>query len=154
MLILGIDPGSSITAFGIINPKTKESSYGYLKLSSKINMEDKLYKVFLFVKDIIKDNNIDSVAVEGSFYSVNIQSATILSQIRAAVIIAAKDSNIDVYQYQPKEVKQAVCGYGGAKKEQIKFIVEKTLNISLEKEPLDVSDALAIALTHIYTMNF
>ena len=154
MHILGVDPGSSITAFGLVNSKNKKASYDFLKLSKKLSHEDKIYKVYLYAKEILSNNNIDSVALEDSFYSVNIKSAMILSQVRAAVIIAVKECGIEISQYQPREVKQAVCGYGGATKEQVRFIVEKTLNTSLDNQPLDVSDALAIALTHIYTMNF
>ncbi len=152
MLILGVDPGSSITAYGIVDSKTKEADFGYLKIPAKNKQEDKVYKVFLYIKDIILNNVIDGVAVEGAFYSVNVQSSMLLSQIRAAVIVAAKECGKDVFQYQPRVIKQAVCGYGNAQKEQVKFIVEKTLKVDLKKEPFDVSDALAIALTHIYTI--
>jgi len=152
MLILGIDPGSSITAYGLINTKTKSVEYGYIKLKKSLSKEDKIYKIFLYVKDVIENNNVENVAVEDSFYSVNIQSSMLLSEVRAAVIIASKEKNIDIYQYLPRQVKQAVCGYGAATKEQIKFIVEKTLKIDLKNQPLDVSDALGVALTHIYTL--
>ncbi len=152
MHILGVDPGSSITAFGIVDSQTKQASFDFLKLPKKLSQEDKIYKVYLYTKNIIENNGVDGVVLEGTFYSVNIKSAMILSQMRAAVIVAAKEFGIDIFQYQPREIKQAVCGYGGAAKEQIRFIVEKTLSVSLENQPLDVSDALAIALTHIYTI--
>ncbi len=152
MLILGIDPGSSITACGLIDTKTKDVEYDYIKLKKSLSKEDKIYKIFLYVKKIIENNNVENVAVEDSFYSVNIQSSMLLSEVRAAVIIASKEKNIGIYQYLPRQVKQAVCGYGAATKEQIKFIVEKTLKIDLTNQPLDVSDALGVALTHIYTL--
>ena len=152
MLILGIDPGSSITAYGLIDTKTKNVKYDYIKLKKSLSKEDKIYKIFLYTKEIIENNSVESVAVEDSFYSVNIQSSMLLSEVRAAVIIASKEKNIDIYQYLPRQVKQAVCGYGAATKEQIKFIVEKTLKIDLKDQPLDVSDALGVALTHIYTL--
>ncbi len=152
MLILGIDPGSSITAYGLIDTKTKNVKYDYIKLKKSLSKEDKIYKIFLYTKEIIENNSVENVAVEDSFYSVNIQSSMLLSEVRAAVIIASKEKNIDIYQYLPRQVKQAVCGYGAATKEQIKFIVEKTLKIDLKNQPLDVSDALGVALTHIYTL--
>ncbi len=152
MLILGIDPGSSITAYGLIDTKTKNVKYDYIKLKKSLSKEDKIYKIFLYTKEIIENNSVENVAVEDSFYSVNIQSSMLLSEVRAAVIIASKEKNIDIYQYLPRQVKQAVCGYGAATKEQIKFIVEKTLKINLKNQPLDVSDALGVALTHIYTL--
>ncbi len=152
MLILGIDPGSSITAYGLIDSKTKKSDYGYIKLKKGLAKEEKVYRIFLYIKNILENNLIDSVALEDTFYSVNIQSAMLLSEIRASVIIAAKELNVRIYQYLPRQVKQAVCGYGGATKEQIKFLVENTLKINLSNQPLDVSDALGVALTHIYTL--
>lgn len=150
MFILGIDPGSSVTAYGLIDSKTKQSEYGFIKLKKQLTHEDKIHKIFLYVKETIASHRVDSVAVENSFYALNVQSAMLLSQVRAAVIIAAKENSIGICQYLPRQVKQAVCGYGAATKEQIRFVVEKTLNIHLNKQPLDVSDALAVALTHIY----
>ncbi len=151
MFTIGIDPGSSITACAFVNLDTKESYFDYLKLDKNLSHEKKMHEVFLYIKHILSEHPVQSVAVEGSFYSVNVQSALLLSQIRAAVIIGAMESGYYVYQYLPRQVKQAVCGYGNASKEQVRFVVEKTLGIDLSSEPLDVSDAFAIALTHIYS---
>lgn len=154
MYILGIDPGSRITAYGIVDVENNDFSYTYLKLKSKRSLEDKIYDIFKFTIDIIDNSKIDSVAIENPFYSVNIKSSMILSQIKGAIIAAVKMRGLDIYQYSPREIKKSVCGYGAAEKEQVRFIVEKTLHIDLKKEPLDVSDALSVALTHSYTKKF
>ncbi len=151
MFIIGIDPGSSITACGLIDPSSHEILCDYIKFKKSMDHQKKMYEIFLYVKRMLKEYPIKDVALEGSFYSVNVQSAMLLAQIRACVTVAAMDMGFTVYQYLPRQVKQAVCGYGNATKEQIRYIVEKTLNVDLSGYPLDVSDALAIALTHMYS---
>ncbi len=151
MLILGIDPGSSITACGLVDSQSKQTFFNYIKLKKNLNQNEKLYSVYKFILRVLKDFQPQEVAIETPFYSVNIQSAMLLSEIKAASIIAAKEEGLDVFQYTPREIKQAICGYGAADKNQIKFVVEKTLKINLKEMPFDVSDALAVALTHIYT---
>ncbi|WP_022669914.1 crossover junction endodeoxyribonuclease RuvC [Hippea alviniae] len=153
MLILGVDPGSKITACGLIDSSTKHSFWEIKKINNRLKQTDKIFEVFEFILKVIEKYKPEELAVESPFHSVNIKSAMILSEIKAAVIVAAKFKNINVYQYSPREVKQAICGYGAADKNQIKFVVEKTLKVSLKDELLDVSDALALALTHIYTHN-
>ncbi|AEA33337.1 crossover junction endodeoxyribonuclease RuvC [Hippea maritima] len=151
MLILGVDPGSSITACGFIDPTTKKTDFDFIKFKQKTSQEEKIFGVFEFLDNAIKNFKPNEVVVESPFYSVNIKSAMVLSEIKAAVIIAAKQNNLKVFQYTPRQIKQAICGYGAADKNQVRFVLEKTLNINLKDEPLDVSDALAVALTHIYT---
>jgi len=153
MLILGIDPGSKITACGIIDPSTKDSFWETKRLSNRLKQDDKIFEIFKFVSTVIDKYKPTEIAIESPFHSVNIKSAMVLSEIKSAAIVAAKLKNLNVYQYSPREVKQSICGYGAADKNQVKFVIEKTLNISLKDELLDVSDALAVALTHIYTKN-
>ncbi len=152
MLIIGIDPGSTLTACGFIETEQKEIFYDYKKLDNKKSHDERVYDVYLYIKRLLEKYPVTDVALEGSFYSVNIQSALLLAQVRAAIVVAAMDMGFRVHQYLPKQIKQAVCGYGNASKEQIRFIVEKTLGIKLDNAPLDVSDALAVALTHFYTI--
>ncbi len=151
MLILGIDPGSTITACGLIDSSTKETLFDFIKLRRNIQQDDKVYLVYKFINEILDQFKPTEVAIEAPFYSVNIQSAMLLSEIKAASIIAAKRHELPIYQYTPKQVKQAICGYGAADKNQVKFVIEKTLKLDLKNNPLDVSDAIAVALTHIYT---
>jgi len=150
MLILGIDPGSAITACGLINSLTKEIQFDYIKLKRSLKQEDKIYAVYNFVKEILHKFKPEQVAIETPFYSVNIQSAMLLSEIKAASIIASKEFGLQISQYTPREIKQSICGYGAADKDQVRFVLEKTLKVDLKNLPLDVSDALAVALTHIY----
>ncbi len=150
MLILGIDPGSTITACGLINPSTKEIYYDFIKLKKKLKQEEKIFAVYNFIKEILKQYNPTEVAIETPFYSVNIQSAMLLSEIKAAAIIAVKQHGIEIEQYTPRQIKQSICGYGAADKNQVRFVVEKTLKLDLKDQPLDISDSLAVALTHIY----
>ncbi len=151
MLILGIDPGSTITACGIIDSLSKRTIFDYIKLKRNLNQNDKIYSVYRFIQEVVREFQPEEVAIETPFYSVNIQSAMLLSEIKAASIIAAKQEGLTVFQYTPRQIKQAICGYGAADKSQIRFVVEKTLKLDLKELPFDVSDAIAVALTHIYT---
>ncbi len=151
MLILGIDPGSTITACGIIDSLSKKTVFDYIKLKKNSSHEDKVFSVYKFILGILKEFQPEEVAIETPFYSVNIQSAMLLSEIKAASIIAAKQEGLTVFQYTPRQIKQAICGYGAADKSQIRFVVEKTLKLDLKGLPFDISDAIAVALTHIYT---
>jgi len=148
LTILGIDPGSKVTAFGIVDCLNKTCSYDFVRLTSIPNFDDKLYLVFKKTKEIIDKYEIEEVAIEDVFYSVNIKSSFKLSEIKGAALVAAKISGKSVTHYLPKEIKQAISGYGAASKAQLRFIIEKIFNIKLEKTPLDVSDAISIALAH------
>ncbi len=150
MLILGIDPGSQITACGLIESSTKKTSFEYIKLKKKLAQEEKIYSVYRFIEEVLNKYSPKEVAIETPFYSVNVRSAMLLSEIKAASIIASKKNQVPIFQYTPRQIKQAICGYGAANKNQIRFVLEKTLKIDLSKSPLDVSDAIAVALTHIY----
>ena len=148
MIILGIDPGSKTTAFGIVDCLNKTFEYDFISLQKIQNFDDKLYAVFLKTQEVIKNHNINEAAVEDVFYSVNIKSSLKLSEIKGAILAAIKLSNINVAHYSTREIKQAISGYGAASKTQLKFIIEKTFNKKLDNLPLDVSDAISIALAH------
>ncbi len=148
LIILGIDPGSKITAFGIVDCLNKICSYDFIKLQNISNFDDKLRMVFEKTQEIIRDYNITEAAVEDVFYSVNIKSSLKLSEIKGAILAAAKVAHINIAHYSTREVKQLVSGYGAASKTQLKFIIEKIFNTKLDKLPLDVSDAISIALAH------
>lgn len=148
LIILGIDPGSKTTAFGMVDCFKKTFSYDFIKLNKIGDFDKKLCLVFEKTQEILKNYEITEAVVEDVFYSVNIKSSLKLSEIKGAILAAIKIANINVVHYSTREVKQAISGYGAASKSQLKFIIEKTFNAKLDKLPLDVSDAISIALAH------
>jgi crossover junction endodeoxyribonuclease RuvC len=153
MVVLGIDPGSNVTGFGIINSNNTSHyecvHYGCIRLGNKKEFFVRLKEINNGIADIIDEYNPDFVALEDIFYSRNVKAAIQLGQARGAAVIAALNKDKNVSSYSPREVKQALTGNGGASKEQVQKMVEMILSLKQQNVPLDASDALAIAICHV-----
>ncbi len=153
MIILGIDPGSAITGYGVVRsdkPSDLEClSFGSIRLSRLEQFPERLKKIYDDIFSLIEEYEPDCIALEDIFYSRNIKSALQLGQARGAAILAGINNNKDVATYAPKEVKQALTGSGSASKEQVQMMVMRLLAFDRPIKPLDVSDALAVAICHI-----
>ncbi len=150
MRVLGIDLGSRVVGFGLVSSEKDDVRYLCLKIPQKMNVGDRIFLAFEELLRIVDSWKPTEIAVEEPFYSVNAKSYKVLSQMEGGFAVVAGLRRIGFYEYPPRTVKQAVCGYGGASKEQVKFIIEKTLNLDLNAEPYDISDALSVALAHFY----
>lgn len=152
MKILGIDPGLVKTGFGVIEIVNKKQQqvidYGIIKPNSKSNLSDRLYTIYKDVKQIIEMHSPTVLSIEDIFYGKNVKSTILLGQARGSALIAAAEFDLVVYEYSPRKIKQSIVGNGNAHKDQIKYMVEKILNVTLNKNQLDASDALAIALCY------
>jgi crossover junction endodeoxyribonuclease RuvC len=155
--ILGIDPGSIICGFGVIekdNNKLRVLEYGVIKVGLKNELlKDRLRDIYERLLQVIERNKPDAAVLETVFFSKNVQSLTKLSQARGVALLAAAMSNVDVFEYSPREVKKSVTGRGNAAKEQVQFMVRKILNIEETPEFFDATDALGVALCHSFRMN-
>lgn len=157
IIILGIDPGSCCTGYGLIKYTNKQCAHlsnGNIRVSSRYSMSDRLYHVYENILELIKTHNPQHIAIEKVFMGKNAIAALKLGQARSCALIAAASLNIPVYEYSPREIKQAVTGYGGAIKSQVQQMVTTLLKLS-QTPAQDAADALAIALCHasIYTFN-
>jgi len=158
MRILGIDPGSVICGYGVIDKngsKVELVEYGIIR--AKLKDEDitiRLKEIFLRITGVIERSLPDECAIESMFFSKNVKSLVQLSQARASAMLAATLREVPVAEYSPLEVKKAVTGKGAAKKEQVGYMVKKILNISETPEFYDATDALAIALCHSYRNSY
>ena len=151
MIILGVDPGLIQTGFGIISVRDDQSTlvdYGIIKPSSKDNLANRLLTIFSDICKIIKDFNPHIFAIEDIFYGKNVKSAMRLGQARGASMVAAASVQIPIYEYSARKVKQSLTGNGNAHKNQVQFMVKATLQMDHIPEPMDASDALAVALCH------
>ena len=152
MLILGIDPGTAVCGFGVIeSPRSNIYScvdYGTIRSSAGNPQPDRLKKIYDGITNIIQTYHPDLMALEDVFYGQNVQAALKLGQARGAVMIAGVNAGIPVTTFAAREVKQSLTGYGAASKEQVQRMVQVMLQLKEAASPLDASDALAIALCH------
>ena len=152
MVILGIDPGLTQTGFGLINVVSNKPiliDYGIIKPPNAKN--ELSYRIKVIYSDIIEIINTykpSVLVVEEIFYSNNVKSTIMLSHARSVVLLSGSLSNIPVYEYSARKVKQSLSGNGNAKKEQLQYMVKAILKMQDLPKPLDASDALAIAICH------
>ncbi len=155
MLILGIDPGSRFTGYGIIsceNGKERVLDYGVLRLDERDSHALRLKHIYDHVLTLIETHLPDECAVEMPVYGNNPQSMLKLGRAQAAAMLAVLNRDIPVTQYSPKEVKKSVTGNGNASKQQVWYMVRSILTIGESDEPVgtDAADALAVSLCHAH----
>ncbi|MDP7147171.1 MAG: crossover junction endodeoxyribonuclease RuvC [Nitrospinaceae bacterium] len=153
MRVMGIDPGSNCTGYGIveeINGDLKVVHWGSVKTKPRQSFPEKLKLIYDELIATSREFNPDEVAIEDIFYATNVKSALKLGQTRGVAILSAVNEGKPVAEYSPLEVKQSVVGYGHAEKEQVQDMVTAILKLKEKPEPLDASDALAVAICHIH----
>ena len=148
MKILGIDPGSIRCGYAIIEtyPKLKLIDAGFIKIKEK-NLQFQLSELIEAI-DIILKEDIDEVAMEDIFYAYNPKTVLKLAQFRGALSLRILQLHGNFAEYTPLQVKKAVTGNGKSKKEQVAFMVKRILGIRGDIKPLDITDAIAVAITH------
>lgn len=153
MIILGIDPGTAATGYGVINGENSPQllEYGCLHTPSKESMVHRLREIYLQVKEIVDRFSPQEVAVEDVFFNRNVKTALSVGQARGVILLAVSHRGAEVFGYTPLEIKQAITGYGKASKEQVQEMIKKTLNLSYLPSPDDAADAIAVALCHFYS---
>ena len=150
MRILGIDPGSHVTGYGIIE---KEGNYlrhvlhGEIQAKKDSPLSIMLISIYQQLSAVIEQNAPQAIALENIFYGKNVRSLIKQAQVRGVVIFAGADKGIPVFEYSPLEVKKAVVGYGRAEKRQVRIMVKAILKLPV-LPPADASDALATAICH------
>ncbi len=150
MIILGIDPGTHITGYGVIESVRHQSHVidsGCLAPPRGQSMEARLAFIFEKLEPLITAHQPDALALEEAFFAKNAASALKLGQCRGIVLLAAARATLPVYEYSPRTIKQAVTGSGRATKEQVQKMVQSILRLA-ESPPTDAADALAAALCH------
>ncbi|MBI3018352.1 MAG: crossover junction endodeoxyribonuclease RuvC [Deltaproteobacteria bacterium] len=153
--VLGIDPGSRITGYGIVEEtqgKLVFVAYGAWQLSSK-EFSDRLKEIYYNIEQLISEHKPTEVAIESVFFAKNAMSSIKLGQARGAAMTAVANQNLKVFEYSPAQVKQAVVGYGRADKEQIQKMVFLLLGLH-GKAKVDATDALAVAICHLNSVKF
>lgn len=155
MRILGIDPGSGSTGYGIIETDGSEHKtvlYGAIKTHARRPFQERLLNIHNELRQILSRERADIMAIEGIFHAANVQSALKLGHARGIALLVAAQYNLAVYEYSPLEIKSAVVGYGRAEKSQIQTMVRLILGLPEIPAPDDAADALAVALCHAHRM--
>jgi crossover junction endodeoxyribonuclease RuvC len=152
--ILGIDPGTATTGWGIVQiegSKMKAQSCGCILTPARQNQAKRLAHIFDELNKIIKKTKPDVVAIEKLFFINNIKTAMTVGEARGVCLLAAEQNKILIFEYTPLQVKQSLTGYGKAEKSQIQMMVKMILKLKEIPKPDDMADALAIAITHAHS---
>lgn len=154
MRILGIDPGIAIVGFGFIDQKgSKLVPVQYGSIQTKANTEPavRLKQVYDALQQLIEKYKPDAIAVEKLFFNRNVTTALTVGQARGVILLAAEQQQLQIGEYTPLQVKQAIVGYGKAEKKQVQEMVRMFLGLAAIPKPDDVADALAIAICHAHS---
>lgn len=154
MRILGIDPGTAITGFGIIDKegnKLKVKDFGVIRTKAHEALDVRLKIIYTNLTELIKIHSPDFFSVEELFFNNNAKTALSVGHARGVVVLAAALHDKPVFEYTPLQVKQAVVGYGRADKNQVQQMVKTLLNLEKIPKPDDAADALAIAICHAHS---
>ena len=154
MLVLGIDPGTAITGYGLVREDDEGLTLigcGVITTPADRPLPQRLQTIYRGLTAIIGQHQPDQVAVEELFFSRNVRTALSVGQARGVVLLAAAEAGLPLHEYKPLEVKQTVAGYGGADKRQVQEMVRLLLNLEQVPEPDDAADAVAVAVCHIHS---
>lgn len=154
MIVIGVDPGTAITGYGVVAyERGKESlvSYGCIRTAADLPMELRLLKIHQAFDALLEEYQPAAVAIEELFHQKNAKTVITVAQSRGVLLMTAAARSLELAEYTPLQVKQAVSGYGNADKKQVQIMVQKILHMEQVAKPDDAADALAIAICHIHS---
>ena len=157
-LALGIDPGTATTGYGLVRIEPDGSliavKYGVILTPKEASASARLVMLYNQLRDLLNEYQPQLAAVEKLFFARNVTTGIAVGQARGVVMLAIEQAGVEVFEYTPKEVKNAVAGYGGADKRQVQEMVRALLQLDSIPKPDDAADALAIAITHLNTKRY
>lgn len=151
MIVMGVDPGAAVTGYGVVARSGGAVSLlecGVIRTDSLMPLPQRLREIYEGITEVLERHKVVSVAVEGVFYAKNARTSIILGHARGAILLAATMKDLQVSEYSPAEIKNAVTGTGRASKEQVQFMVQKLLRLREPPRPTDAADGVAVALCH------
>jgi crossover junction endodeoxyribonuclease RuvC len=160
MYILGIDPGTATTGFGVIRPTKRMGEFeledfGVIETNKSLSDAERLEIVADDLEELIKKYTPAAIGIEKLFFTTNQKTVMTVSQARGVVLLISQRHKIPILEFTPLQVKNFICGYGKAEKKQVQYIVQKTFKLKSPPKPDDAADALAIALCagHFFAKN-
>jgi crossover junction endodeoxyribonuclease RuvC len=157
MRVLGIDPGSQTTGWGVVEGDGRKYSlveFGAIRAASSLSFPARLLRMCTGIEEIIEKHQPDACALEDAFLASNVKVSMKLGQVRGVVLLVAERSALDIHEYSPRLVKQSVVGYGNAEKHQVQEMVRLLLSLRSVPAPHDAADALAVAICHFHHAQF
>jgi crossover junction endodeoxyribonuclease RuvC len=157
MRVLGIDPGSETTGWGVIESDGRGYrlvEYGTARAPARDRFAVRLLKIADALEAVIERLQPNVCSIEEAFFAVNVKTALKLGQVRGVVLLVAERAGLEINEYSPRLVKQTIVGYGAAEKHQVQEMVRLLLRLNVAPQPFDAADALALAITHIHHANF
>ena len=154
MLILGIDPGYAIVGYGLIEyvgNRFRVFDYGSIQTKAGMPTNERLKIIYDSMTELIARHKPDAMAVEELFFNTNSKTAIVVAEARGIILLSAINAGIDIAEYTPLQVKQAVTGYGRADKNQVQQMTKALLGLDKVPKPDDTADALAIAICHAHS---
>jgi crossover junction endodeoxyribonuclease RuvC len=153
MVVLGIDPGTATTGYGLVEQADPLQlvTYGAITTPAGVPLPERLLSIHRQLGELIQRYRPEAVAVEELFFSKNVRTAMSVGHARGVILLAAAQAGLPIYEYKPSEVKLAVAGYGAAPKEQMQEMVRLLLDLDETPTPDDAADAVAIAVCHLHS---
>lgn len=155
MVVLGIDPGTALTGWGVVREGADNRAtlvdYGTIKTPAVMPLPQRLQQIFQQVTVLIEQHQPQIVAVEEVFFSKNVRTAMSVGQARGVILLAAALANRPVQEYTPQQIKQAISGYGSADKAQVQQMTALLLGLDAVPTPDDAADAIAVAVCHLHS---
>jgi crossover junction endodeoxyribonuclease RuvC len=155
MIVLGIDPGTALTGYGVVKgdpslpPKLLEC--GVIRTKPRDSLAERLKEIHDGVTELIQLHRPDAMSIEDVFYARNVRTTIVLGHARGVILLAAAESRLNIREFPPADIKKTIVGSGGATKEQVQFMVARLLRLKTPPEPPDAADGVAAALTFIMT---
>lgn len=153
MLVLGIDPGTATTGYGLVEQADplRLLTCGAITTPAGVRLPERLLAIHRQLGELIQHYRPEACAVEELFFSKNVRTAMSVGQARGVILLAAAQAGLPIFEYKPSEVKLAVAGYGAASKEQMQEMVRLLLDLDEAPTPDDAADAVAIAICHLHS---
>lgn len=156
MIIMGIDPGTAITGYGVVKLENNRHivlGYGAIRTTTKQSTPLRLETIYAELTDLVAEFHPDCIAIEELFFNKNVSTALAVGQARGVAILAGAHAGLPIAEYTPLQVKMAVTGYGRASKEQVAYMIKMLLGLAETPKPDDVTDALAVCICHGHNAN-
>ncbi|MEP7064696.1 MAG: crossover junction endodeoxyribonuclease RuvC [Gemmatimonadota bacterium] len=153
MIVLGIDPGTAATGYGVVSGEPFGSllliECGVIRTHARDPLPSRLREIYDDVSMLISRHRPDALSIEDVFYAKNVRTTVVLGHARGVILLAAQQAELSIHEYPPAEIKKAVVGTGSATKEQVQFMVTRLLRLKSAPQPSDAADGTAAALAHI-----
>ncbi|MQC27091.1 MAG: crossover junction endodeoxyribonuclease RuvC [Chloroflexi bacterium] len=157
MLAIGIDPGTAITGYGLVRADASGDlqavDWGVILTPVNTPIAQRLSQIYAGLNTVLKKHKPETAAVESLFFQKNVRTAMSVGQARGVVLLALQEAGLSITDYGPKEIKQAITGYGGADKRQMQSMVRTLLDLPEDPQPDDAADALAVAICHLHSVH-